>query len=127
MNDEERNAGLSRTPGYQYAQVVGDQLFIAGQVPLDGSGDLVGVDEPRQQATACLDNMRTLLGVHGFGIEHVRHITIHVVGRHEQLLRAWEAVVEWFGGEVPPQRCSARISSATRDNSSRSTRRFCVL
>lgn len=44
----------------------GDQLFVAGQVPRDRSGDLVGVADPAVQATLCLDNLRTLSNVHDF-------------------------------------------------------------
>jgi enamine deaminase RidA (YjgF/YER057c/UK114 family) len=102
MNEEELAAGLSQTPGYRYADVVGDRLFVAGQVPLDEAADLVGADDPRRQAAQCLDNLRALVGVHGFRIEHVRHLTIHVVGEQENLLGAWDAVREWFGGTVPP-------------------------
>ena len=102
MNDDEHDAGLAPTPGYRYAEVVGDQLFVAGQVPLDADGALVGLADPAQQARICLDNLRTLVGVHGFGLGDVRHLTIHVVGEHENLLAAWNAVRDWFDGDVPP-------------------------
>ena len=102
MNDDEHGAGLAPTPGYRYAEVVGDQLHVAGQVPLDADGSLVGPADPARQARACLDNLRTLLGVHGFGLGDVRHLTIHVVGAHENLLAAWDAVRDWFDGDVPP-------------------------
>ncbi len=101
-NQAEHDAGLAPTPGYRYAEVVGQQLFVAGQVPLDGDGELVGFDDPAAQAVACLDNLRTLVGVNGFGIADVRHLTIHVVGPHQHLLDAWSAVVGWFDGSVPP-------------------------
>ena len=102
MNDDELEAGLSQTPGYRYADVVGDRLFVAGQVPLDADGRLVGPENPARQAVTCLDNLRALLGVHGFTVDHVRRLTIHVVGEHEDLVSAWDAVTEWFAGEVPP-------------------------
>ena len=101
MNDAERTAGLAPTPGYRYADIVGDQLFVAGQVPLDPDGNLIG-DDPAAHTTACLDNLRTLVGVHGFAIDDLRHLTISVVGPQEHLSAAWEATVSWFGGEVPP-------------------------
>ena len=40
--------------------------------------------------------------MHGFGLGDVRHLTIHVVGEHENLLAAWNAVRDWFDGDVPP-------------------------
>lgn len=102
MNDDEVAAGLAPTPGYRYADAVDGRLFVAGQVPLDADGDLVGGDDPHRQATQCLDNLRTLIDVHGFELGNIRHLTIHVVGEHENLLRAWDAVREWFDTRVPP-------------------------
>ena len=61
MNDAEQVAGLAATPGYRYAEVVGNQLFVAGQVPHDRSGTLLGHDDPGRQAQACLDNLATLV------------------------------------------------------------------
>jgi enamine deaminase RidA (YjgF/YER057c/UK114 family) len=102
INAAELAAGLTPTPGYRYADRVGDQLFVAGQVPLDSDGDLVSRDDPAAQAHACLDNLRTLLDVHDFGLGDVRHLTIYVVGEHQHLLDAWRAVTEWFAAPVPP-------------------------
>lgn len=102
MNEDETRAGLAPTPGYRYAEVVGSQLFVAGQVPISSAGDLVGIGDAARQASACLDNLETLLGVHGFGVADVRQLTIYVVGEHQNLLDAWNAVVSWFNGEVPP-------------------------
>ena len=102
MNDDELAAGLAPTPGYRYADVVGDRLFVAGQVPHDEHGNLVGVGDPYRQATQCLDNLRTVIAVHGFGLDDVRQLTIYVVGEHTNLTTAWGAVTEWFEGPVPP-------------------------
>ncbi len=101
-NSEELAAGLAPTPSYRYAEVVGDELFVAGQVPLDGAGDLVEPDAPSPQAKRCLDNLRTLIGVHGFELGDVRHLTVHVVGPHQHLLDAWTAVTGWWDDDVPP-------------------------
>lgn len=102
VNDDEIAAGLARTPGYRYADHVGDQLFVAGQVPHDASGTLVGPGDPARQAGACLDNLRTVLEVHGFALADARRLTIYVVGDQQHLTDAWRGVVAWFGGEVPP-------------------------
>ncbi len=102
MNEDEAAAGLASTPKYRYADVVDNQLFVAGQVPLDQQGALVGLTDPKFQATSCLDNLRTLITVHGFAIEHIRHLTVYVVGEHQNLLDAWTAVTAWFDDDVPP-------------------------
>lgn len=102
MNDEEVQAGLAATPSYRYAEVEGDQLFVAGQVPQDSTGGLVGIGDPKAQAAACLDNLRTLLSVHDFALADIRQLVIYVVGEHQNLLDAWEAVTDWFQADVPP-------------------------
>ena len=101
-NAAELAAGLASTPGYRYADRVDDELFVAGQVPHDSEGQLIGRDDPAAQATACLDNLRTLIGVHGFDLDEIRHLTIYVVGEHAHLVGAWRAVTEWFAAPVPP-------------------------
>ncbi len=102
MNDDEVEAGLATTPGYRYADRVGDRLFVAGQVPHDTSGAVVGVGDAGAQARRCLDNLATLLDVHGFGLGDVRHLTVYVVGEQQNLTDAWRAVTGWFDGSVPP-------------------------
>lgn len=101
-NERELAAGLAATPGYRYADRVGDELFVAGQVPHDADGDLLGRDDPAAQARACLDNLRTLVGVHGFDVGDIRHLTVYVVGEHQHLVDAWSATTEWFDAPVPP-------------------------
>ena len=102
MNDEELAAGLAETPGYRYAEVVGAQLFVAGQVPHDAAGEIVGPGDPRAQAISCLDNLARLVAVHGFSIDDVRFLTVYVVGPQASLTEAWDGVRGWFDGEVPP-------------------------
>lgn len=102
MNERELAAGLAETAGYRYADVVGDELFVAGQVPLDREGALVGADDAAAQAVACLDNLLLLTDLHGFALTDIRRITVHVVGEHRNLLDAWRAVSGWFSGDVPP-------------------------
>lgn len=102
MNDAETEAGLAPTPGYRYADQVGDHLFVAGQVPLDAAGRLVGAEDAAVQASTCLDNLAILLGVHGFTADDIRRLTVHVVGKQQNLLDAWAATKEWFDGAVPP-------------------------
>jgi enamine deaminase RidA (YjgF/YER057c/UK114 family) len=63
---------------------------------------MVGIGDPREQAEACLDNLHTLVDVHGFSRHDVRRLTIYVVGEHTNLTETWDEVVRWFGGDVPP-------------------------
>ena len=102
MNDAEQEAGLTETPGYRYAEAVGDELYVAGQVPRDGTGMIVAVGDPAGQASACLDNLAVILDVHGFAVADIRRLVVYVVGDQPALSAAWSGVVNWFGGPVPP-------------------------
>jgi enamine deaminase RidA (YjgF/YER057c/UK114 family) len=102
VNEAELAAGLPATPQYQYAQRVGNQLFVAGQVPHDADGRLVGHDDPYAQALQCLNNLSAVMAVHGFSTSDVRQLVVYVVGEQADLAAAWKAVTEFFNGQVPP-------------------------
>ena len=102
MNEAERAAGLPSTAQYHYAQRVGNQLFVAGQVPHDLHGHVVGFDDPGAQALRCLSNLNAVLAVHGFSPSDVRQLVVYVVGGQANLSAAWQAVANSFGGQVPP-------------------------
>lgn len=102
MNEAEVAAGLASTPMYRYAQHVGNQLFVAGQVPRNSCGELVAPDDAGAQATQCLRNLELLLSVHGFSIRDIRQLVVYVVGGRMQLDSAWTAVTAWFSEDVPP-------------------------
>ncbi len=102
MNEIETQVGLPPTSNYQYAQQVGSQLFIAGQVPHDSNGNLVGFENPSTQATQCLKNLYSLIKVHGFELADIRQLKIYVIGDHQTLVKVWQTVREWFNYDVPP-------------------------
>lgn len=102
MNEAERAAGLPSTAQYQYAQRVGNHLFVAGQVPHDPCGNMVGLNDPGAQALQCLYNLNSVLLVHGFTTSDVRQLVVYVVGEQANLSVAWKAIADSFGGYVPP-------------------------
>ena len=102
MNEPEQAAGLAPTPGYRYARRVGQELYVAGQVPHDSTGRLVGERDPYGQSVQCLHNLALLLQVHGFSLDDVQRLVIYVVGQRSGLPAAWKAVTERFFGQVPP-------------------------
>ena len=102
MNEIETAAGLPQTSNYHYAKRLGNQLFVAGQVPHNSNAQLVGEDNPSTQATQCLENLRTLLEVHDFDEEDIQQLRLYVVGGRGNLVAAWSAVEKWFGYRVPP-------------------------
>lgn len=89
-------------PQYRYADRLGNHLFVAGQMPLDSHGHLVGPQDPGAQALQCLRNLERLLAVHEFQVNDIRQIVVYVIGDQASLSAAWSAVAGWFGGQVPP-------------------------
>lgn len=102
MNESETAAGLPVTPHYRYAERVGDQLFVAGQVPQAADGSIVAPGEPHAQAFQCLANLSKVLAVHGYATLDIRRLVVYVIGEQADFTAAWGAVTEHFGGKVPP-------------------------
>lgn len=88
--------GLFPPPGYAHAAVVetGEHLtFMAGAVPLDPDGSLVGAGDPIAQARQVVANLEVALRAAGSDLEHVVATTVYVVGaRSEDLGRVWDVV-----------------------------------
>ena len=102
MNELEIAAGLPVTSSYRYADVLGDRLHLAGQMPVDATGAIVGHGDPGIQAERCLDNLFTVIEAHGFERADIHRLTVYVVGPQQHLWDAWAAVVRGFDANVPP-------------------------
>src|SRR6476659_3362676 len=101
---ERRNVeGLAEPPGYAHiAAVTGARfLFLAGQVPLDERGELVGQGDPAAQAEQCLRNLEACLRAAGVTPEDVVRTTIYVVaGQQDHMGLVWRTVLDSNLGAV---------------------------
>ncbi|WP_419994021.1 RidA family protein [Streptomyces boninensis] len=83
-------------PGYSHTAIVeaGERLaFLAGGVPLDPEGKLVGEGDPEAQARQVIANVAEALAAIGSGLEHVVASSVYVVGTESAALtRVWEVV-----------------------------------
>lgn len=83
-------------PTYSHASVVeaGTKLaFLAGSVPLDGEGNLVGEGDPARQAERVIANLREQLRSVGSDLEHVLATDVYVVSSEPAVLSTvWEVV-----------------------------------
>ncbi len=83
-------------PGYAHAAVVeaGTRLaFMAGSVPLDAAGKLVGEGDPVRQAQQVLANLDEALRAVGSDPTRVVASTVYVVGTEPGVLsQVWEVV-----------------------------------
>ncbi|MFD4541561.1 RidA family protein [Streptomyces bauhiniae] len=88
--------GLFPPPTYSHASVVeaGTRLaFLAGAVPLDERGELVGPGDPVAQAGQVISNLREQLRAVGSGLEHVLVTEVYVVSDQPSVLSSvWEVV-----------------------------------
>ncbi|MFC9127349.1 RidA family protein [Streptomyces sp. NPDC057099] len=92
-------------PTYSHASVVeaGARLaFLAGSVPLDADGNLVGPGDPVRQAEQVIANLREQLHAVGSDLSHVVSTDVYVVsGEPTALSAVWE-VVEASGLSAGP-------------------------
>ncbi|MER6709510.1 MULTISPECIES: RidA family protein [unclassified Streptomyces] len=92
-------------PTYSHASVVeaGTRLaFLAGSVPLDAGGELVGPGDPVRQAEQVIANLREQLGAVGSDLAHVVSTDVYVVSSEPAVLSAVWGVVEASGLSTGP-------------------------
>ncbi|SOD87336.1 RidA family protein [Streptomyces sp. Ag109_G2-15] len=92
-------------PTYSHASVVeaGTKLaFLAGAVPLDEKGEVVGVGDPVRQAKQVVANLREQLLAVGSDLEHVVSTDVYVVSSEPSVLSAVWDVVEASGLSAGP-------------------------
>ncbi|WP_327730232.1 RidA family protein [Streptomyces sp. NBC_00487] len=96
---------LFTPPVYAHASVVeaGTKLaFLAGSVPLDADGKLVGEGDPVRQAEQVLANLGEQLRAVGSDFEHVAYTDVYVVSSEPAVLSAVWDVVEASGLSIGP-------------------------
>jgi enamine deaminase RidA (YjgF/YER057c/UK114 family) len=87
-------------PTYSHASVVeaGTRLaFLAGTVPLDERGEIVGPGDPVRQAERVIANLHAQLRAVGSDLAHVLRTEVYVVGDEPATLSAVWRVVEESG------------------------------
>ncbi|MEV5436275.1 RidA family protein [Streptomyces sp. NPDC052682] len=97
--------GLFPPPTYSHASVVeaGTKLaFLAGSVPLDADGNLVGPGDPVRQAEQVLANLGAQLRAAGSDFTHVVATDVYVVSDEPAVLSAVWEVVEASGLSTGP-------------------------
>ncbi|MEU6555047.1 RidA family protein [Streptomyces sp. NPDC046915] len=97
--------GLFPPPTYSHATVVeaGTKLaFLAGSVPLDEEGEVVGPGDPVRQAERVIGNLREQLAAVGSDLAHVVSTDVYVVSGEPSVLSAVWEVVEASGLSAGP-------------------------
>jgi enamine deaminase RidA (YjgF/YER057c/UK114 family) len=95
--------GLAEPPGYHhYASASKARLvFLAGQVPLDQDGTLVGPGDAVAQAHQCLRNLSRVLAAVGATTRDAVRTTVYVVAAEQRALgEVWRAILDSDAGDV---------------------------
>lgn len=89
---------LFAPPTYSHASVVeaGTRIaFLAGSVPLDATGALVGAGDPVRQARQVIANLEEQLAAVGSTLAHVAYTDVYVVSPDAAVLGdVWDVVCE---------------------------------
>ncbi|MEU9729826.1 RidA family protein [Streptomyces sp. NPDC048002] len=99
------NPALFPPPTYAHASVVeaGTRIaFLAGSVPLDAEGRIVGEGDPVRQAEQVIANLREQLAGIGSDLAHVLSTEVYVVSAETSVLSSVWEVVEASGLSVGP-------------------------
>ena len=96
--------GLAGPPEYKHYASVPPRtrlVFLAGQVPLDGSGQVVGMDDHLAQTRQCLANLRQTLEEVGASARDAVRTTVYVVASEQRFMgEVWGAILDSDLGDV---------------------------
>ena len=107
---------LAHTPGYsQVVKVTGGQtIYLAGQVALDASRNLVGQGDFRAQAQQVFENIKTALAAVGADFSQVVKLNMYVVDRsHLPILR--EVRDRYVNTDAPPASTLVEVRSLAQE------------
>ena len=107
---------LATPPGYsQIVKVTGGQtIYLAGQVALDASGNLVGPGDFRAQAQQVFENLKMALEAVGANFSHVVKLNIYLLD-HTQLPILREVRDSYVNTEAPPTSTLVEVRSLARE------------
>src|SRR5205085_1361481 len=75
---------------------VGDLLLVSGQVGIDGSGELVSLDDFEAQADQAFRNLSTVLEAGGSSLDRVAKVTIFLTDMAANFPKVVELRRKWF-------------------------------
>ncbi len=92
--------GMTQPTGYNHLVKAGNLMFIAGQVALDGEGNVVGEGDMVLQVRQVLENMKTVLASEGADFSNVVKINIFTTDI-DRFRNARDVRREYFRGNPP--------------------------
>ena len=110
-------AAIAPPPGYSHVAEIrtGRIVYIAGQVALDGQGNLVGKDDVEAQADQVFRNLRAALAAVGCTARDVAKFTVFM--RDTKQIQAYRRARDRFlAGTTPPASTLIGVSGLFRDD-----------
>jgi reactive intermediate/imine deaminase len=92
--------GMTQPTVYSHLVTHDELLFIAGQVALDGEGNVIGEGDMTAQVRQVLENLRTVLESAGADFSNVVKINIFTTDI-DAFRQSGEIRREYFGGNAP--------------------------
>jgi 2-iminobutanoate/2-iminopropanoate deaminase len=80
---------------------IGDLLLVSGQVGIDGSGELVSLDDFEAQADQAFRNLSTVLEAGGSSLDRVAKVTIFLTDMAANFPKVVELRRKWFTPPYP--------------------------
>ncbi len=107
---------LAAPPGYSHVVKVtgGQTIYLAGQVALDASRNLVGRGDFRAQAEQVFENIKAALAAVGADFSHVVKLNYYVLDRsHAPILR--EVRDRYVNTQTPPASTLVEVRSLAQE------------
>lgn len=92
--------GMTQPKSYSHLVKYGDLMFIAGQVALDGDGNVIGEGDMAAQFRQVLENLKSILQSEGADFSDIVKITIFTTDI-EKYIEAAPLRSEYFGEHAP--------------------------
>ncbi len=99
-------------PYSQAVKVAGNFLFISGQIPYDGSGNLAG-DDIKSQTHQCLKNIIAILEEAGLGADNLVKTTVLMKDMGD--FPVMNDIYNEYLGESKPARAAYQVSKLPKD------------
>jgi reactive intermediate/imine deaminase len=80
---------------------IGELLLVSGQVGIDGSGELVSLDDFEAQADQAFRNLSTVLEAGGSSLDRVAKVTIFLTDMAANFSKVVELRRKWFTPPYP--------------------------
>src|SRR5690606_3575645 len=98
---------------YSQAQVVGNLVFTAGQIPLDPATGAGIEGDVSAQTARVLDNLRAILEAAGASLQSVVKTTVYLADMND--FAAMNAVYAEYFGEHRPARSTVQVARLPKD------------